>query len=185
MKAQRTHWENCWKDPTHPECALAKIADLQEELDGGNAAYRTVIEERCFPDEQHCTCVPHLREHIARLKHEVGEYTDKLSASQAECAALREALDTIRMHTCGDMEDEGSFALVNRSELDNAMRALSRTPGSTDALWEFGVRVAHAAIGPRPTRRADDGGEYYLTDDEWHSAIVDRILGRAGSGRTT
>jgi hypothetical protein len=40
-----------------------------------------------------CTALTIYQDHIARLKHEVGEYTDKLSAAQAECAALREALE--------------------------------------------------------------------------------------------
>lgn len=29
---ERTHWYDCWKDRAHHDCALARIAELEEAL---------------------------------------------------------------------------------------------------------------------------------------------------------
>lgn len=32
MPRERTHWEGCWRERTHHECALVRIAALKAEL---------------------------------------------------------------------------------------------------------------------------------------------------------
>jgi hypothetical protein len=62
--------------------AEQRIRDLEVELEDGNAAYRQVIEERCAPDELHCTCVPHLRQRIKELESELATFR-----AREECKA--------------------------------------------------------------------------------------------------
>jgi hypothetical protein len=40
----------------------------REELDEIKETYRNVMEEKCFPNERHCTCVPALRAENAMLR---------------------------------------------------------------------------------------------------------------------
>ena len=46
----------------------ALITDLEGELTEIHEQYKRVMEERCAPDEHHCTCVPFLRKRIAELE---------------------------------------------------------------------------------------------------------------------
>lgn len=32
MDRERTHWDGCWQERTHHDCALARIAALEAEL---------------------------------------------------------------------------------------------------------------------------------------------------------
>jgi predicted RNase H-like nuclease (RuvC/YqgF family) len=131
------------------------------------------------------------QDHIARLKHEVGEYTDKLSAAQAECAALREALDSLIRYAEGACHSANAIILRPGDsvqsllkEIVDARDALSRTPGRLDALREVCGKVAQAVRHDDYARRmADETGIPY--GDISDNTIIDRILGRAGSGGTT
>lgn len=104
----------------------AKIAELEEQLKDRDEAYRKVMEEKCPPDEKHCTCVPFLRERIAELeadrdrldwleKHKFKDSADERSGEgsfwfridngeryygkQDRCKNLREAIDKARKNT--------------------------------------------------------------------------------------
>ena len=50
----------------------ALITDLEGELTEIHEQYKLVMEERCAPDEHHCTCVPFLRKRIAELEATIG-----------------------------------------------------------------------------------------------------------------
>jgi ribosomal protein L29 len=55
----------------------AENAELRTELAERDATYRRIIEERCPTDEQHCTCVPALRQEVARLRTALRYYADR------------------------------------------------------------------------------------------------------------
>ena len=46
----------------------AEVKRLREEIDDWNDERGRVLNEDCPPDEAHCTCVPHLRAEVARLR---------------------------------------------------------------------------------------------------------------------
>lgn len=43
---------------------------LQENLNDISDTHSNVMNEKCWPDERHCTCVPFLRTEIDKLKLE-------------------------------------------------------------------------------------------------------------------
>ncbi len=53
------------------EAILKAFAELDEQLSDITEAHKQVMEERCAPDEHHCTCVPFLRQRIAELEKQV------------------------------------------------------------------------------------------------------------------
>lgn len=57
----------------------SKLDDLEWEHDQSIRVTRMVMDEKCPSDEHHCTCVPILREEVARLKEKERLY-DKLVA---------------------------------------------------------------------------------------------------------
>jgi hypothetical protein len=137
---------------------------LAAELDATRATLAEVARER---DEA--------RRNVRGVQMQRESCSTALAASQSREREYRRRISGIECDTdaAGGHSDD-CFRCT--------LLAMGVVPDDDSALREVCVRVAHAAIGPRPTRREADGGEYYLTDDEWHSAIVDRILGRAGSG---
>ena len=98
-----------------------------------------------------------------------------LAASQAEVRALREALTYISEYWNG-LENVMATSDAANMARDTSLAALS-APTSDAALREVCEKVANAARGPRPTRIASDCGEYYLTEEEWNTQIVSRVLG--------
>jgi hypothetical protein len=54
--------------------------DLREEARGFLDDYLAVVRGRCPPDVQHCSCVPHLWEHIERLRSTARAAADELEA---------------------------------------------------------------------------------------------------------
>ena len=49
----------------------AEIKSLQENLKDISGVHSNVMDEKCWPDEKHCTCVPFLRVGIAELRDAV------------------------------------------------------------------------------------------------------------------
>jgi chromosome segregation ATPase len=104
-----------------------EAARLKDELQDIHAAHRQVVEDRCAPDEQHCTCVPSLREEIARLTRgqEISDdlTRDERDECKREIASLKaqllvpatnvelEKLDTLRR----TMEERDELKRENRS----------------------------------------------------------------------
>jgi hypothetical protein len=130
---------------------------------------------------------------------------EALAASQAECAALREAGKWLCGTAQGVLAGETSDLSLLHESHGRMADLLSRAPGSTDALREFGVRVGDEvpASLERKAFALESGTD--AADNDWAlaqeykalarsirslqvcapAAIVDRILGRAGSGGTT
>ena len=78
---------------------LREVARLKEEIEDGNSVYRSVMEEACAggitydtDDRQHCTCVPHLREGVARLRAARDGALRMSDQFEAENARLRNDL---------------------------------------------------------------------------------------------
>jgi len=44
---------------------------LQENLNDISDTHSNIINEKCWPDEKHCTCVPFLRIEIDKLKKKI------------------------------------------------------------------------------------------------------------------
>ena len=133
---------------------------------------------------------------VADLKHEIGEYTDKLeeikvlylkcskaleatccalAASQAEVAALRREIGAVVCDTdAAGMHSDTCWRCL--------LLARSVVPGSTDALREFGVKVASAAWHEGWYHAlAQSPGDPTAPTGAAIDAIVDSIL--AGGGR--
>ncbi|NBP83133.1 hypothetical protein EBU60_04655 [bacterium] len=47
-----------------------EVERLRERVQDYEDDARTVLAERCAPDERHCSCVPHLRREVERLRAE-------------------------------------------------------------------------------------------------------------------
>ncbi len=84
-------------------------ARLKEEIEDTNEAYRSVIEEACAggvtyetDDRLHCTCVPHLREGVARLRAALQRLYD-------------ETADYISINHLGDVHHNGSMKMAREA----------------------------------------------------------------------
>lgn len=70
--------------------------DAQAKLDDIEDAYRIVIDEKCAPDEKHCTCVPHLRRRVAELEAEVRH--KPISIGEANLGRVKPPVDPPQSH---------------------------------------------------------------------------------------
>lgn len=156
---------------------LARLAEVEEDRSQWIAVAQDAELQR-DDAEARLAEVEEERDDANRLAGTFAELHDKgqrdmqlaLADSQAECAELREVVRGF----CNTWNDGCSLC---RSAHIIALAAFDRPTGTQDALREVCEKVAHAAKGPRPTRIASDGGEYYLTDEEWNARIVARVLG--------
>jgi DNA repair exonuclease SbcCD ATPase subunit len=69
----------------------ALITDLEGELTEIHEQYKRVMEERCAPDEHHCTCVPLLRKRIAELEADRDAETENCRLTQDRLQRLTES----------------------------------------------------------------------------------------------
>lgn len=67
----------------------AKLEQMEQELADIHDATRVVMEEKCAPDEQHCTCVPILRSENAKLKVDLKMHQDHLLKSRTSEGIIR------------------------------------------------------------------------------------------------
>ena len=111
----------------------------------------------------------------------IDEQAQSLAASQAE---VRELLELIGQRCDGSgyqhtyREDERGIEHQVDEPCGGCLAC--RAPGSTDALRAFGVRVATDVL------RGENGVDAFPQYDEAMArAVVDNILGRAGSRGTT
>jgi hypothetical protein len=97
----------------------------------------------------------------------IEEYQKDIRAAEIRGATF---MHNALMKYSGGAWTQDQWDAYVQQEATRIVDALSRTPGSTDALKEFGVRVGFAVRADPRTHVKDH---------------VDRILGRAGSGGTT
>jgi hypothetical protein len=98
---------------------------------------------------------------FSRLRDVTQARRSGLAASQAEAAALRAGLEAVK----GLLTDGDGDLLPGSSHADDAIDALLASTPHTDALREFGVRVAEAAI-------CDEAERYAANDEEMDVALV-------------
>ena len=132
-------------------------ADLEDALDKESERLVEVERERDEADAN------------AHQWHAAADLASKaLAASQAEVAALRREIGAVVCDTdAAGMHSDTCWRCL--------LLARSVVPGSTDALREFGVKVAQ--LMAEEAARCESGGFAWPTND----AIVDSIL--AGGGR--
>jgi len=54
--------------PTEAGALVAEVERLRERIADFEDDFRKVTSETCAPDERHCSCVPHLRAEVERLR---------------------------------------------------------------------------------------------------------------------
>jgi len=66
---------------------IAEVERLRERIADFEDDFRKVTSETCAPDERHCSCVPHLRAEVSRLR----------SGTSGDAAVVA----WLRANTCG------------------------------------------------------------------------------------
>lgn len=68
---------------------LVEALDIIQEY---KEAYKRVMLEQCAPDEQHCTCVPTLRDALATARKRAEEAEKERDALRAQIASIERNL---------------------------------------------------------------------------------------------
>ena len=76
------------------ECSVrlrAEVERLREDVATFSDDFVRVTSQACAPDEMHCSCVPHLRAHVERLRGEAAQ--ERAAERAAVVAGLRDEVD--------------------------------------------------------------------------------------------
>lgn len=132
---------------------------LRERLRDYIDDYKAVVRERCAPDEHHCSCVPHLRAHIAKLRDTSRAAADELEEHWAAhtdehgfgpenlLRRLRELPDYYpgNAQSVGEAVEHARVLAFMRACMEQADAAELRT---LDLLLEqIGTAKAHRVVG--------------------------------------
>ena len=83
MPRERTHWEGCWRERTHHDCALVRIAALEAEL----AAERERLEAKKLEVDAAMDCY---KAALNAMRKDWREMFESTQAAGVELAAERE-----------------------------------------------------------------------------------------------
>lgn len=97
-------------DAVDREIALRQEnAAMKEELGDIMQTHREVMDERCPTDEQHCTCVPFLREEIAALVKALDEATTCTYCDGKGAYLIAEDVDSSYHTECENCGGSGRY----------------------------------------------------------------------------
>ena len=73
-----------------------EVERLRERVQDYEDDARTVLAERCAPDERHCSCVPHLRREVERLRAEVEQLQQDAVVAASTVSNVSTELERLR-----------------------------------------------------------------------------------------
>jgi cell division septum initiation protein DivIVA len=73
-----------------------EVERLRERVQDYEDDARTVLAERCAPDERHCSCVPHLRREVERLRAEVEQLQQDAAVAASTVSSVSTELERLR-----------------------------------------------------------------------------------------
>ena len=88
MSDGRTHWEGCYKEYGHKDCAIAQIERLTADLNESERQTRAQLKRVLQRDER----IAELEANLKLCNESCGEWADENERLQARAEALEETL---------------------------------------------------------------------------------------------